>query len=999
MLGITRGEQRVGSVIVASSGALGAAPDDDALLLLRNASSPFGARVERLVNGLVVATLPAQSTPTDLAARAARCALAMQAVVPDALMALATGRADVSAPFPGWDAIDRAVQFQAERAGAQGPGALACGQIPICSITAGLLDARFEVRGVGAGLALVGEREIADEPRTLLGRRTPFVGRERDLDGLVGLFDECAGEPVARVALVIAPAGVGKSRLLTEFLQTLMRRRAPHELWRARGDPMRAGSPFSVVAPILRRTAGVLDGELLDSQRHKLQARIGRHVSDAQLPRVTTFLGEIAGIRFAEDATLRAAHQQSVLMNDQMRRAWEDFVAAECAATPLVIAIEDLQWGDLPSVQLLDAVLRSSHERPLMVVATARPEIHDVFPTLWSEREVQELRLGALTRRAGEQLARGGLGAAAEEHTVQRVVTLAAGNAFYLEELIRAVAAGKGQALPETAVAMAEARLLMLEPEARRVLRAASVFGSASWPGGVRALLGRGPWAHDVDVWLERLVERELLTKRSECRFAGETEYAFRHELLRAAAYAMLTDEDRSLGHQLAGGWLEAQGEPDSLALADHFERAGERSRAAAWYLPAAQQALDGNDFAGVVARVERAVACGAAGEVLGALRLLEAQVRRWRMEFAECARLAKEAMDLLPRGSRRWFLAVGELVSLDPALARAEAAFVQGILATKPGDDATTARAIALASGTFQGWFLTVPHLKVVLDDLLRVDAAMVGDPLAKAQLLRARGRIALIEGDHEPVVRLVEQSIASSEEAGDLRGASLQRSNLAFAYSELGDYRRAIECARESLSAATVMGLPRVIAMAKQNLGFALARDGELDEARRVETEAVDMLVAAGDRRLVGFARAYLADILTRAGALVEAEKQATAALDTLGEHSGPRAYALSVLAGVLLRLGRSAEALQRSSEAMSTLETQGGLEEGESHLRLTYAEALHAAGDRERAEVAIAAARERLLARASKFNDEAWRASFLERVEENRRTLQLAEAWRRR
>ena len=93
------------------------------------------------------------------------------------------------------------------------------------------------------------------------------------------------------------------------------------------------------------------------------------------------------------------------------------------------------------------------------------------------ERDLQEIRLGALTRRSSERLVRQILGDDADDATVARLLERAEGNAFYLEELVRAAAAGKGAELPETVLAMVQARLEGLETEARRLLRAGSVFG------------------------------------------------------------------------------------------------------------------------------------------------------------------------------------------------------------------------------------------------------------------------------------------------------------------------------------------------------------------------------------------------------------------------------------------------------------------------------------------------------------------------------------------
>ena len=158
-----------------------------------------------------------------------------------------------------------------------------------------------------------------------------------------------------------------------------------------------------------------------------------------------------------------------------------------------------------------------------------------------------------------------------------RLVPLSDGNAFYLEELIRAAAEGQRDDLPETVVAMVQARLGALDDDARRILRAASVFG-------------------------------EVFFRRKPSRFAGEEDHAFRHALLREGAYSTLTDEDRALGHRLAGEWLEQHGEQDPLALAEHFERGGDGARAGLHDLRAAEQAYRGGDSTAVIARAKRAL-------------------------------------------------------------------------------------------------------------------------------------------------------------------------------------------------------------------------------------------------------------------------------------------------------------------------------------------------------------------------------------------------------
>ena len=137
-----------------------------------------------------------------------------------------------------------------------------------------------------------------------------------------------------------------------------------------------------------------------------------------------------------------------------MRRAWIDWLAAELAAQPVVLVLEDLHWGDRPSITFVDEALRRFKDESLMVLALARPDVHEKFPGLWEDRAVSHVRLSKLSEAAGAALAREVLGADVPDATIGKIVDRAQGNAFYLEELIRAVAEGHGDQLPETVLAI-----------------------------------------------------------------------------------------------------------------------------------------------------------------------------------------------------------------------------------------------------------------------------------------------------------------------------------------------------------------------------------------------------------------------------------------------------------------------------------------------------------------------------------------------------------------
>jgi tetratricopeptide (TPR) repeat protein len=963
----------------------------------------FGAKVERLADGSLVATLVGDSDATDHAAHAARFALALRELLPDAPMVLATGRGVVTGRFPVGEVLDRASRLLLEASGDQagdqgGDSVPRTGPVRIDTVTAGLLDLRFDVVEESAHVELRGARESHDVARSVLGRPTSCFGRDRDLRTLEATFDECVDESAARAVLVTAPAGLGKTRLRREFLRRVRRTTDKIEVLVGRADPMSAGAPFAMIAQTVTGAAGVADGEPLAARRQKLAARVARSVPEADRARVTEFLGELIDAPFPDEASLqlRAARQDPVLRGDQMRRAYEDWLRAECAIAPVVLVLEDMHWGDLPTVKVVDALLRNLRDAPLMILASARPEVHELFPHVWSQRGIVELSLAELTPKASEKLVREVLGDAVTDEAVARIVEAAGGNPFCLEELIRAEAEGQTESAPGSVLAVVSARLDRLEAPARRVLRAASVFGRQFWRGAVVALLG-AQRASDTTQWLDYLAEREVIVKRGRGKFPGEDEYAFRHALVREAAYAMLGGEDRVLGHRLAAAWLEEAGERDALTLAEHFDRGQAPERAVVWYKRAAESALEGNDLDAAVKRSERAIVLG--GDTLDAptraeLFQVQAEANKWHGANAAAAEAARRAMAAAPHGSAAWCAAAGEVVAACGKLNdRASILEIAHALLDLPGGAGGPAQIVATARATTQ---LALSGASDVVEKLLlRLGAgkSAASDPAVAGWVLEARALAAAAAGDPGGRVRLADAAAESFELAGDVRNACLQRVSVGYAYNEIGAYAEAERALRGALVAAERLALDNAVGTARAQLGRTLLRLGKLDEARAVLPKAIETLTAQKNVRLVGVATRYLAQLLALQGDLDGALREARAAVDAVTGAPPLLGDAVATLSEVERLRGDATAALETAKRAMAALEAAGKTAVGEAAIRLAYIEALRATGDEATAKGEIATARDRVKARAQTLSDAELRRGFLANMTENVRTLELA------
>jgi eukaryotic-like serine/threonine-protein kinase len=187
--------------------------------------------------------------------------------------------------------------------------------------------------------------------------------------------------------------------------------------------------------------------------------------------------------------------------------------------------------------------------------------------------------------------------------------------------------------------------------------------------------------------------------------------------------------------------------------------------------------------------------------------------------------------------------------------------------------------------------------------------------------------------------------------------------------------------------------IGIENMVSMYQGCLAIVLARSGKLGEAEECIRQALE---SKGIPRTVGVNSIYFAQILLMRKRCHEALEESERATRLLAEFPSYRAMACGVSVQALLECGRTQDALSGARVGMRIMDDLGGLEEGGSLVRLAYAEALHAVGDTDGARVAIAEAREHLLAQASKLRDPARRKSFLEGVMEHRRILDLARQW---
>lgn len=963
---------------------------------VRRAVQPFGAKIEEIANGMLIALLVGIGPATDQAAVAARCALHLRLILPHSPIVLLTGRGESTGRLPIGEVFEKAASVLEVIKETTETESLIC----IDDVTHALLDGRFDVAEENGVIVLRGERDTGAEARTLLGKPSPFVGRDRELRNLLEFVDEALDEQRASAVVVTGEAGAGKSRLRYELVQRIRHAHPDMAVAMGLGDSIGAGSAFSLVASAFRNSLGIAADEPPASRKGKLMGLLERYFEGDDLWRISGFLGEMIGAPFADDQEprVRAAQQNPAIMADQIQRAYVDFVRAAASGRPILFVLEDLHWGDGSSIKLIDAALRELSSKPFVVVAFARPEVHEVFPRLWTGRGVQSIALGGLARRSAEMLVKNMLGESVDAKTIAAIVDRAAGNAFYLEELIRAFSEGRGQMLPETILGMVEARIAGLAPEARRILRAGSILGETFWENGVRALL-RDEFAGDGPAYLQQLCELELIVRRTSSRFSAEVEYAFRHALVREGAYAMLTDRDRTLGHALAGEWLLRTGERDPMVLVEHFERGAARAKAAAFYAQAAQQAMRGADFPTAISRANKGLESEPDNETKVILCGLLSIAYFMTAQYAQSYEVATTALQLADRNSSSYGRALGFSVGSSLFLGRMDVfgSLVPELLrlVPEPDDVATIAQAL------YSVFIMLIlagqrDNARTYLQRQIEIAAPYrETDLLATAWVL-----FSLIFADREidndlwSARKNNHEAALQFERAGAREFLAITNAHLGLSYFQLGLFDRAEAIFEEVLVTPDAGNLALMYATYYKAL--LCVETKRFDEALVLAgTLATDSL-SANDFVMLWCTRLLVAQSWIDLDKLDEAD----AILNELGEANAflpfLRSKFLSLRSEIHRRQGRFDDAVVAAAASIAVGEAGPRYNYGEAPFRLRYALALRARGDVDAANKAITEARDELLVCAAKIPDSVVREAYLTKLGTHVRTLELAQAW---
>ena len=698
--------------------------------------------------------------------------------------------------------------------------------------------------------------------RGIEGVLPPMVGRDAELAQLTSSLDGVVAKRALRAATLIGEPGLGKSRLLHELQGALEAH--PQRFWLllARAHPSSRLQPYGVLRDLLAWRLQIADSDSSEQAKAKLVDGLTPWLGDGGQAKAH-LIGQLIGLDFTASPHLLGLEPR--LLRSLAFAALHDYLhglAAEDAV--MVMLLEDLQWADDGSLDFVAELLQSGAALPLLLVATARPELLERRPH-WGHGNAAHLtlQLSSLDTAQCEQLANALLHRAADGAEPLRTLLIerADGNPFYMEELVRmfiddGVIAVVGESwrvepdklrqarVPTTLVGVLQARLDALPAPDRLALQQASIVGHVFWDDALAALNPQAPTA------IPALRGRSLIQRRDSSAFEGTLEEAFHHHLLQQVTYDTVLKPARRAGHAAAAQWLaERVGDRPAEYLAitgEHYERAGDLVRALDYFHRAALDAQTRYANQAALEYTERALQNPAA---------TDPRLRELLYSFKQ--NLADLKGDrTLQEATLAQRVAIAE--ALDDDALRADVTVSQALLASRRSDEtlalewATRAAELAERSGNAEAaalafgqmafsWSskgemaLAIGHAHTAVE---RARRALVAKDTLKTrslevQTLTVRAIIEEHSGDLELARATLTEAQALARERGLRRPQISAWESLGSLEMQFGRYAQGLLCFEQSTAQAAEIGWVIYLAMGRYNMARCHQQLGQTELA----------------------------------------------------------------------------------------------------------------------------------------------------------------------
>jgi class 3 adenylate cyclase/tetratricopeptide (TPR) repeat protein len=719
-------------------------------------------------------------------------------------------------------------------------------------------------------------------------RRTiPLVGRRHELRLIRDTFDRLRESSRAHLLTVLGEPGIGKSRLVDEFVAAL-----PDDVrvLSGRAGEFQEDVTFAPIAEMLLREIGVDQGAPAEEIRSRLRDIVGGCCDPSEVERTAAQLGLALGLGegIGESRRYRAA---------EIRHGLGRLLEGLTRSGPVVLVFEDLQLARPALLDLIDQLVPGIRRLPVLVVAVARDHLLEQRERWGSGRgDAITIRLEPLTHSEGAELALAA-GGAPDEDTARRVAAQSGGNPFFIIETTgmmlqehpeHLIGAPHGHILAPTVQAVVASRIDHLPEDARELIRKASVL--AGGPFGTTDLqLVAQPRAE----LLRTLEDAELLVRDDD----RPDRWRFRHEMLRDVAYESLPKRERQRLHlAVADALLEKEAERHRQAVAYHLEQA-------AWAAldldpqdrSLADRAVDALNEAGDQARwriesrtaldlYERALAMAAPEEEWGQreARILSrmGESRYWLAEFEEAATVLERALAM--NGGDPWIVAhasrfLGDIeLNVRARPDRAEDLFRDALEASRALED-PWAEARSLIMGAWVPYWRDDHETarKMFEEGLAIARNNPARDRWAEARALTSLASVATGISAETEAVALAEEAFRLGQEMHDPFTTAVARQYMGNSSRRMWKLPEALDLLDIAVRTFRDLDARWELASALSDRGMVKRLLGNLESAEEDLRETVRLCRQLGERNLITWSMERLIRVLVERGEVHEARR----------------------------------------------------------------------------------------------------------------------------